>query len=95
MWFLFGIIAIFMTGINFFLYAVGKDYKLAMALALSFTALSLCAQYSYIDNWVQSEDWSALADVVPIMAKALWVLTIASILLNIAPIFLERVYKRT
>lgn len=95
MWFLFGIIAIFMTGINFFLYAVGKDYKLAMALALSFTALSLCADYSYIDNWVQSEDWSALADVVPIMAKALWVLTIASILLNIAPIFLERVYKRT
>ncbi|XKH49850.1 hypothetical protein LG275_09440 [Chryseomicrobium palamuruense] len=95
MWFLFGIIAIFMTGINFFLYAVGKDYKLAMALALSFTALSLCAHYSYIDNWVQSEDWSALADVVPIMAKALWVLTIASILLNIAPIILERVYIRT
>lgn len=95
MWILFGMIAILMTGINFFLYALGKDFKLAMALALSFTALSLCADYSYIDLWVQSEDWSALADVVPTMSKALWVLTIASILLNIAPIFLERVYKRT
>lgn len=42
MWLLFGILAIIATGINLYLYAVGKDYKLAMALGLSFTALTVC-----------------------------------------------------
>ena len=60
-----------------------------MAMGLSFTALTLCAEHSLISNWVKVEDWSALLDVVPTMEKALWFLTIVSILLNIAPIFLE------
>ena len=89
MWFLFGLIAIASTCANLFLYATGKDYRLAMALGLSFTALTLVADYGMVADWVSAKDWSALSDVVPIMATALWVLTIFSILLNIIPLLLD------
>ncbi|WP_019152403.1 hypothetical protein [Robertmurraya massiliosenegalensis] len=81
---IFGIIAIVATFINLYLYKVGKDYKLAMAIGLSFTALTLCAEYSLVSMWVEAEDWAALMDVVPGMERALWFLTIVSILLNFA-----------
>ncbi|MGY3718028.1 hypothetical protein ACWE42_21165 [Sutcliffiella cohnii] len=86
MWVILGVIAIVVTFINLFMYAAGKDYKIAMALGLSFTALTLCAKYSLVSMWVEVEDWSALMDVVPGMERALWFLTIVSILLNITPI---------
>lgn len=76
------------------MYGTGKDYKLAMAMGLSFTALTLAADNSMVSNWVKAEDWSALLDVVPTMAIAFWVLTIISILLNITPILLELKNKR-
>ncbi|MBA2176075.1 hypothetical protein H0266_14355 [Halobacillus locisalis] len=94
MWVIFGVIAIVVTVINLFLYAAGKDYKLAMAVALSFTALTNSANYSNLTRWVKVEDWAAIMDVVPGMAKAFWFLTIVSILLNISPIFLERIHKK-
>lgn len=55
------------------MYKTGKDYKLAMAMGLSFTSLTLCADHS----------------LVPTMEKALWFLTIVSILLYIASILLN------
>lgn len=91
---IFGVIAIVATFINLYMYKVGKDYKLAMAIGLSFTALTLCAEYSLVSVWVEVEDWAALMDVVPGMEMALWFLTIVSILLNIAPILLERKGKK-
>ncbi len=94
MWVILGVIAIIFTFINLYMYAAGKDYKLAMALGLSFTALTICADYSYLTRWVKAEDWAALSDVIPGMARALWFLTIVSILLNIAPILLERKGKK-
>jgi magnesium-transporting ATPase (P-type) len=94
MWVIFGVIAIITTFINLYMYKAGKDYKLAMAMALSFTALTICADYSYLTRWVKAEDWAALSDVIPGMARAFWFLTIVSILLNIAPIFLERKRKK-
>lgn len=84
-----GLIAIVSTFINLYMYKTGKDYKLAMAMGLSFTALTVCAVNSLVSNWVKAEDWGALLDVVPTMEKALWFLTIVSILLNIVPILLE------
>ena len=90
MWLILGFIAIVTTFINLYMYTTGRDYKLAMALGLSFTALTLCAEYSLVASWVRAEDWAALLDVVPTMEKALWLLTIISILLNITPILLER-----
>jgi hypothetical protein len=94
MWLILGVIAIVVTVINLSMYAAGKDYKLAMAMALSFTALTICADYSYLTRWVKVEDWAALSDVIPGMARAFWFLTIVSILLNMAPIFLERKRKK-
>lgn len=94
MWIILGIIAIVATLINLYMYVAGKDYKLAMAIGLSFTALTLCSVYSLVSEWVKVEDWSALLDVVPSMEKALWFLTIVSILLNITPILLELKGKR-
>ncbi len=76
------------------MYTAGKDYKLAMAMGLAFTALTLCAEYSLVSDWVEVKDWAALDDVVPGMEKALWFLTIVSIILNIAPIHLERKGKK-
>jgi len=94
MWFILGLIAIAATFINLYMYATGKDYKLAMAMGLSFTALTVVADYSMVSNWVKAEDWSALLDVVPTMEAALWVLTVISILLNITPILLELKNKK-
>ena len=94
MWIIMGLVAIVATFINLYMYKVGKDYKLAMAIGLSFTALTLCAEYSLVSVWVEVEDWAALMDVVPGMERALWFLTIVSILLNIAPILLERKGKK-
>lgn len=94
MWIILGIIAIVATLINLYMYVAGKDYKLAMAIGLSFTALTLCSEYSLVSEWVKVEDWPALLDVVPGMEKALWFLTIVSILLNITPILLELKGKR-
>jgi membrane associated rhomboid family serine protease len=89
MWIILGIIAILATGTNVYMYKTGKDYKLAMAIGLSFTALTLCAEYSLVSKWVKVKDMSALLDVVPTMEMALWVLTIISVILNIAPVFLD------
>lgn len=93
MWILFGVIALAATLINLYVYAAGKDYKLAMALGLSFTALTLCAEYSLVSEWVNKEDWSLLGEV-PNYGRALWFFTFVSILLNIAPLFLERKGKK-
>lgn len=94
MWVILGVIAIAVTFFNLYLYSAGKDYKLAMAMGLSFTALTLCAEYSMVSNWVAVEDWGALMDVVPTMEWALWFLTIVSILLNITPVLLEMINKK-
>lgn len=89
MFLILGIIAIVATFFNLYLYKIGKDYKLAMAMGLSFTALTLVAMHSMISNWVKVKDWAALLDVVPTMTITLWILTIISIILNVTPILLE------
>jgi hypothetical protein len=89
MWIILGVIAIVATFINLYMYKAGKDYNLAMAMGLSFTALTLCAEYSLVSEWVKKEDWSLMGEV-PNYSRALWFLTIVSILLNITPILLER-----
>ncbi|TCI22982.1 hypothetical protein EVJ33_04690 [Exiguobacterium sp. SL-10] len=94
MWIIFGVLTVAATLFNLYTFMVGKDFKLPMAIALSLTALTVCADYSYLSVWVEAEDWGALADVIPGMGRAWWVLTSISILLNLLPIFLERSRKR-
>lgn len=93
MWLILGLLAIVFTCINLLRYKIGRDYKLAMLLGLSFTALTLCAEYTMVSRWVIAEDWSALMDVVPFMDNALWFLTICSIVLNSLPILMESIKK--
>ncbi|QUP85854.1 hypothetical protein KD909_07660 [Exiguobacterium sp. PFWT01] len=90
MWIIFGLAAIGATLINLTVFMMEKDYKLPMAIALSLVALTLCAEYSLLNMWVEAKDWAAISDVVPGMSRALWFLTIAAIFMNILPIFLER-----
>lgn len=90
MWIIFGLAAIGATLINLTVFMMEKDYKLPMAIALSLVALTLCAEYSLLNMWVEAKDWAAIMDVVPSMSRALWFLTIAAIFMNILPIFLER-----
>lgn len=94
MWILFGVLALVATFFNFYLYVKGKDYQIAMALGLSFTALTVCAEYTLVSDWVKAEDWTALMDVVPSMETALWVLTVLAIAMNLAPVFLEAKRKK-
>jgi len=94
MWFILGVIAVVATFINLYMYKTGKDYKLAMAIGLSFTALALCSQYSLVSKSVKAEDWSALLDVVPTMEMSFWALTIIAIVINITPIVLELKNKK-
>ncbi|MGI1822521.1 hypothetical protein ACRPK6_10045 [Exiguobacterium sp. TRN 1102] len=94
MWIIFGLAAIGATLINLTVFMMEKDYKLTMAIALSLTALTLCAEYSLLNMWVEAKDWGAITDVVPGMSRALWFLTIAAIFMNILPIFLERKRNR-
>ena len=93
MWILLGVITIIATLMNLLMYLLKKDYKLWMAVAISFTALTLCTMIRMLTKWVVSEDWTALLDVAPLLEKSLWTLTILSILLNIMPLLLD--YKRT
>ena len=94
MWIIFGLAAIGATLINLTVFMMEKDYKLTMAIALSLTALTLCAEYSLLNMWGEAKDRGAITDVVPGMSRALWFLTIAAIFLNILPIFLERKRNR-
>lgn len=89
MWLLFGFVAIIATFVNLYLYTKGKNYHLAMAIALSFTSLVLVASYNMVSDWLNVEDWAALLDVMPTMSITLWILTILSIILNVMPLFLE------
>lgn len=94
MWIAFGAIAIIATLVNLFMYWKRKSYKLAMVIALAFTSLTVVAEYSLVADWVESEDWSALADVVPTVKMTLWFLTVTSILLNVTPMILEFLDKK-
>lgn len=93
MWFILGLIAIGLTLTNLVLYKIGKDYKLAMACALSFTALTVNSFYTLVERWVLNRDWSALDDVVPSINKPLFILIGISIGLNLLPILLETIKK--
>lgn len=94
MWIVFGGVAIVSTFLNLYFYIKRKDYTLAMGIGLSFTALTLVAEYSIVSNSLIEEDWSSLLDVVPTMEMVLWILTIISILLNLTPLFLDWKNKR-
>ena len=82
MWMLFGFAAIVMAILNVAWAIMRRDAKVFRFFSLALTALTVCAFYGMNEVWVLKADWSALMDVVPGTARALWVLTSASILVN-------------
>lgn len=87
MWLFLGVAAIIAALLNIVCATRNKEAKWFRFISVSLTALTLCAEYSLVEKWVLKEDWSALMDVVPGMSKALWILTIASILINSISLF--------
>ena len=88
MWFILGLTSIGLTITNLVLYKMGKDYKLAMACALSCTALTVNSFYTIFSEWVINRNWGGLEDVVPYVNKPMFVLIGISIGLNILPILI-------
>ena len=82
MWMLFGVAAIVFAVWNVMFAVQRKNSEYLRFLSMAFTALTICAFYHLEAQWVIHHDWSALEDTMPTMSKALWVLTILSILLN-------------
>ena len=89
MWFFLGVAAIVTAVCNIVWAARGRQAKWFRFASLSLTALTMCAQYSMVEKWVQHEDWSALMDVVPGMGKVLWFLVVASIIINGVSLFIK------
>ncbi|EFE28038.1 hypothetical protein HMPREF0389_01291 [Filifactor alocis ATCC 35896] len=82
MWVLFGVAAIVFAVWNVIFDVQEKKSEYLRFLSMAFTSLTLCAFYHECAEWILQHDWIALEDVVPAMSKALWILTILSILLN-------------
>ena len=89
MWMIFGLLAVVFTALNLYAFSRDKKYEGFMALALSCTALCLCAQYQMAVSWTIAGDVSALQDVLPYMARPLWICTLISVLMNMAPAFAD------
>ena len=90
MWIVFGLVAIAAAALNLVRAAKGKDPKWFRFVSLAATALTICAFYSASAAWVRKEDWAALMDVVPTMAKHLWLLTGLSIVINGGTLFWKK-----
>ena len=93
MWFIFGFISIIATIVNIYQFSKNKDNKLAMAVAIATTSLTVLTLYNDVANLLIVEDWTSLLDVVPTMSSLLNILVSTSILLNIAPVILQSIRK--
>ncbi len=90
MWMLFGVAAFVTAVFNLAWMVRHKETKWFRFASLSLTALTVCAFYGMDAKWVVNEDWSALMDVVPTMSKAVWVMTLGSIVLNGVSLFQKK-----
>lgn len=87
MWIILGIGAIIFAILNVIWSVQNKEAKWFSYASLSLTALTLCAFYSSEAGRVVNEDWGGLMDIMPAMSTALWVCTVASILINSVALF--------
>jgi uncharacterized membrane protein len=90
MWIFFGITAVFAALLNLVWTFLQWDAKWFRFISMTLTAFTVCSFYADAARWVLSEDWDALRDVLPITADMLWILTIASVLLNSISLFVNR-----
>ena len=87
---LFGTVAIITSIFNVIWTVRRREAKWFRFISLSFTALTLCAYYSLANHWVSTNAADQLLDVIPTLSKALWFLTISSIMLNSVSLFKKK-----
>ena len=80
MWLVFGVSAAAFALLN--LWKPGKKREIFRWASLSLTALALCAFYADGAARVARGDWGGLVDTMPTLSRALWMLTVISIVLN-------------
>ena len=90
MWLFFGVIAMVTAMLNVIWTQRRREAKWFRFASLAFTVFTLCAFYAQAAHWVSVKDWSALQDVLPITSKALWFLTMASVVINSISLFRKR-----
>ena len=90
MWLFFGVIAMVTAMLNVIWTLRRREAKWFRFSSLAFTVFTLCAFYAQAAHWVSVKDWSALQDVLPITSKALWFLTMASVVINSISLFRKR-----
>lgn len=90
MWIIFGVSAIITALLNIINYK--NKANIFRFLSLSFTSLTVCAFYADGANRVVVEDWAGLMDIMPTIAKALWLCVGVSIAIN--SISLIKSYKK-
>lgn len=82
LWLIFGLLAMAAALGNLSTLLTGRSPEVFRFLSLSLTALTVCSFYGEAAAWAQNGDWGALQDVIPIVSHVLWVLVLASILIN-------------
>lgn len=87
MWFFFGIAAIITAILNVIWSLQNREAKWFRFCSLSFTAFTICSFYAEAAHWIVVENWSALMDVVPATSNIVWVLTVASVVINCISLF--------
>lgn len=87
MWILFGVGAIIFAILNIVYTFQNKETKWFRYMSLSLTALTVCSFYSDGASRVLNEDISGLMDIMPTMSTALWICTIASIIIHSISLF--------
>lgn len=90
MWLLFGVFAVITAILNVVWSLRKRAAKWFRFASLSFTAFTLCSFLTKVNEWVISEDWSALADVLPGASRMMWVLTLASVAFNGISLFVDK-----
>ena len=90
MWIVFGAASVLLTVISLALCEKRpRPSVLASAGALACTALTLLAEYWMVLRWVNRQDWSALMDVVPSMARLLTVYAVVMAVLHGLILFVQ------
>ena len=80
MWLVFGMDAAAFAFLK--IWRPGKKREVFRWVSLSFVALALCAFYADGAARVARGDWGGLMDTMPTLSRALWILTMISIVLN-------------
>lgn len=90
MWLILGTAAIVSALINVVFTFTGREAKYYRFASLSLTALTLCALFGEAVLMLKKGDISGMQDVLPTMYNVLWLLAIASVLINSISLFCNR-----